>query len=112
MIGIVLILAAVVLIAVVIMINTKAITNKNKLHTSVPQTEDSAAQEEEEKLYASLKHEKSLVKDENTMSDNEYRNALKRLGISDEESLEKKTQSMNDNDYRNALKSMNGKQDR
>ncbi|MCQ6267592.1 hypothetical protein M1K46_18320 [Fictibacillus sp. WQ 8-8] len=132
MIGILLIVVAVILIAVLIVINTRAFAAKGKANTAdenkspvaeepiqkpVQEETAAAAQENHENMAppSPAIEENVPEKDPNAMSDTEYRHALRRLktpakpAAPPAETTEK--HSMKDNDYRNALKSMNKKRD-
>ncbi|SFE47802.1 hypothetical protein SAMN05428981_10613 [Bacillus sp. OV194] len=132
MIGILLIVVAVILIAVLIVINTRAFAAKGKANTAdenkspvaeepiqkpVQEETAAAAQENHENMAppSPAIEENVPEKDPNAMSDMEYRHALQRLktpakpAAPPAETTEK--HSMKDNDYRNALKSMNKKRD-
>ncbi|WP_062238816.1 hypothetical protein [Fictibacillus sp. FJAT-27399] len=133
MIGILLIVVAVILIAVLIVINTRAFAAKGKANTADENMQSPVAKKpiqepvQEETAAAAQENHENMAppspaieenvpeKDPNAMSDTEYRHALQRLktpakpAAPPAETTEK--HSMKDNDYRSALKSMNKKRD-
>ncbi|WHY72982.1 hypothetical protein [Fictibacillus enclensis] len=135
MLPILLIAVAVILIVVLIVINTRAFSSRNKEDSPVeepkqsPDTdqpdgdflreETSAAvdqhQEQEPATPSSPKgHAPVPEKDPNSMGDDEYRKALQKLKTKPSSAAPaepKEKLSMKDNDYRNALKSMQQKRD-
>ncbi|MCK6255578.1 hypothetical protein LCY76_02930 [Fictibacillus sp. KIGAM418] len=131
MIGILLIVVAVILIAVLIVINTRAFAAKGKANTAdenmqspvaeepiqepVQEETAAAAQENHENMAPPSPAEQERIPEKapNAMGDMEYRNALHRLSSAKPEAPAEKPEkhSMKDNDYRNALKSMNKKRE-